>query len=371
MKKLLIAVDPGFDTMKVIANGIAFKFPFNVFETDERKMSDYKISDDFLLYQDDTGGTYRIGQYAREMLFDNNSRVDTFYTEDRFVSDEFRIGLDTAIALSILKNGLYEHMDELNIELIIALPHACRSTYASTVVGAVAGRHSFLLRCGSPAAKRYKYNIPASHIRTVSQTIAAMLGETSDDDGYIDEEKFYYFNNGPTLVLDGGYYTMGMVVVSRSGNVDDAKTESDVHHAMANVNEKIAEEVRAYRPEITHYAVEYLLSKNDGRIRYMDNGKAATLDLNKLREEKIKEVCADFIQYINTKYNNLLDFEYVIVTGGTGACFYNQILEYYKNAGIFDDSRIVLTSAMLNGERHPIEYAIAIGAYKGLKNIIS
>ena len=39
-KQLLIAIDPGFDSMKVLANGIHFKFPFCAVETDERKMSD-------------------------------------------------------------------------------------------------------------------------------------------------------------------------------------------------------------------------------------------------------------------------------------------------------------------------------------------
>ena len=30
MQDLLIAIDPGFDSMKVVANGRVFKFPFNV-----------------------------------------------------------------------------------------------------------------------------------------------------------------------------------------------------------------------------------------------------------------------------------------------------------------------------------------------------
>ena len=33
-KQMFIAVDPGFDSMKVVANVIVFKFPFNVVETD-------------------------------------------------------------------------------------------------------------------------------------------------------------------------------------------------------------------------------------------------------------------------------------------------------------------------------------------------
>ena len=63
--KLFIAVDPGFDSMKVVANGKAFKFPFNVIETDERKMNDYRLRDDFMLLQKCDGSTYRVVQYAR------------------------------------------------------------------------------------------------------------------------------------------------------------------------------------------------------------------------------------------------------------------------------------------------------------------
>ena len=105
--------------------------------------------------------------------------------------------------------------------------------------------------------------------------------------------------------------------------------------------------------------------------RYMDNGKAHTLELSELRKEKAREVCDDLIQYLNKKYNDLLDFEYVLVTGGTGACFYDRLLEYYKDTGIMDETRMVLTSGMLNGTKYPIEFAIAIGAYKGLKNMVN
>lgn len=40
-KELYIAVDPGFDTVKVIANGQFFKFPFNTEKTDEKKNFKY------------------------------------------------------------------------------------------------------------------------------------------------------------------------------------------------------------------------------------------------------------------------------------------------------------------------------------------
>lgn len=372
MQDLFISIDPGFDTMKVVANGHTFKFPFNVVETDERKMNDYNLQDDFLLYKDEHGITSRVGQYARELIFERKTdiaegnQMETFYTEGRFTSGSFIVGIRTAIALAIRQEGFPSNFNG-NIYLMIALPHACRDRFAPTVIGSAAGSHQFYLRAGTERERRYSFHIAEQNIFTVSQTIAAILGETSDDFGRIDREKFFYLSNGPTLVLDGGYYTMGVVELSKSGSVDDNKTESDTTHAMRNVNMAVAEKVQAVRPDVQHYVIEYLLKQNDGKLRYMADGKVAMLDLNLLRSEAMTNVCSDFIAHLNQKYNNLLDINYVLITGGTGANFYEQIKDYYVGAGILDSDHLLLSSSKLGGELHPIEFAITIGAYKGLR----
>lgn len=374
MTELYVAIDPGFDSMKIIANGVAYKFPFNVVETDERKLSDYAMREDFLLYKGKLGTTYRVGQYAREFVFENKASMtdamEGFYDEQRFISEEFSVGLDVSLALAIEKNGLYECQNELEVHLIVALPHAYRAKFASTVIGRAAGEHTFSLKTGSGKEKDYHFTIENRNVKTVSQTIAAILGETSDEYGNIDEDKAYYLTQGPTLVLDGGYYTFGIVAVSRGGSVDDDKTESDTNHAMKNVNMKIADAIQQVRPDVKHYVIEYLLSKDGGFIRYLKEGKAEQIDLNRLRKQVMREVCADFIEYLNLKYNNLLDYRYVLVTGGTGACYYKQILNYYKQSGILDEQHLLLTSSTIGEKRYPIEYAIAVGAYKGLKGSV-
>ena len=61
-------------------------------ETDERKMSDYGTRQGFILYKDESGATWRLGQYARGLIYDNKSQaaqdeqLRNFYTEERFVS---------------------------------------------------------------------------------------------------------------------------------------------------------------------------------------------------------------------------------------------------------------------------------------------
>lgn len=373
MSTLYIALDPGFDAVKVVANGKMFKFPFVAEETDERKISDYGIRNDFLLYRSENGTTYRVGQYARELIFDNkndttmNARMSEFYSEKRFVSAEFQVGLRTAIGLAITENHL-EDDKNLEIYLMVALPHSIRQKYAPSIVGNAAGEHQFSIQHGKHPPVNYRFTIKEDHVYTVSQTIAAILGETSDDFGNIDEDKFFYLSNGPTLVIDGGYYTTGLVIVSRGGSVDDDKTESDTEHAMRNVNEALAEAIKDKRPDLKHFVLEYML-QTGGKAKYLENGVAKVLDLQAIRAEKAAEVCDSLIQHINQKYNSLLDINYVLVTGGTGSVFFEQMRDYYINAGILDASSFLLASSVLQNERHPIEFAVAIGSYKGLRGV--
>lgn len=372
-KKLLIAIDPGFDAMKVIANGIHFKFPFSAVETDERKMSDYGGRKEFILYKDRSGATWRVGQYARTLMYENKSQQDDptakLYTEERFISPEAAVGILSAIARAIDLTGLYSEQADLDIRLIVALPHSVRNKYAPTVAGLISGAQRFYMTFDDGEEKEYRFNVLEQNVLTVSQTIAAILGETSDDNGYIDESKYHYLANGPTLVVDGGYYTMGLVPVSRGGSVDDDHAESNTNYAMKNVNLGVAKEIADTRPDIKHYSVEYLLSQGESEIRYMDKGqnKVVSIDLSAIREKKLQNVCNNFIRYLNKKYNDLIDFRYVLVTGGTGAAFFSQLLAYYKGTGVMDEAHMLLTHPVLSGNELPIEFSVVTGAYKGLR----
>ena len=101
-----------------------------------------------------------------------------------------------------------------------------------------------------------------------------------------------------------------------------------------------------------------------------EQGRVVTIDLTEIRNRKLQTVCSSFIRYLNKKYDNLLDFRYLLVTGGTGACFFTQMLDYYKGTGLMDDEHMLLTSPIIEGNALPIEFSIAVGAYKGLRGKI-
>lgn len=370
---LLISIDPGFDSMKVVANGRVFKFPFNAVSTDERKINDYGIRNGLILYKDETGATWRVGKYARGLIHESkghedlDSKMRDFYTEERFTSHEFLIGVRAAIALSIEKAGMYRTHGNADIHVILALPHGIRAKYSPIVTSAVIGEHAYYMTFDNDQERLYRYTIAEKNVITISQTVAAILGETSNSNGEINHEKYFLLSNGPTLVIDGGYYTIGMVPVARGGSVDDTKAESETQHSMKNVNMAVSREIADVRPDIKHYSVEYLINQDESVIRYLDkNGKVQAFDLKGIRSEKIEEVCTGLIQYLNKKYNNLLDFKYILVTGGTGACYFPQLLAYYSELGLADAEHMLLTHPEINGKPVSIEFSIAVGAFKGL-----
>ena len=61
----------------------------------------------------------------------------------------------------------------------------------------------------------------------------------------------------------------------------------------------------------------------------------------------------------------------ILVTGGTGSVFFDQMRDYYTSANILDNSSFLLASSTLGGKEYSIEYAVAIGSYKGLKGKVS
>lgn len=109
-------------------------------------MSDYGTRDGFILYKDDSGATWRVGQYTRGLIYDNK----------------------------VQKNQ--DEQASLDIFLILDLPHAIRAKYMATVVGLLAGEHFFYMTFGNGHERRFCFKIRESHIFTVPQTIAAILG---------------------------------------------------------------------------------------------------------------------------------------------------------------------------------------------------
>lgn len=375
MKKLLIGVDPGFDSIKVVMENTFFKMPFNAVQVDADKIIQHRATDSLIVYKNLRGKTYLIGDYARQFIYEFKNReemlkeMESFYTIERFTKPEFKVVVQTAIHLAIQK-----HMDETNeydlgeyeIVVNVALPHRHVGDYRGVILDALAGEHQFDLKLGNGEYEKVSYSIKKKNIGTISQTLSALIAVTTDDD-CMESDEFEDILNGPSLVVDGGFYTVGLVDINEGVVLSNESTDSNTKYAMKNVYEKIEQSLKDKRAEIKSFNIEYLLKKNK-EIKYRDkDGGVTTLDLEDLKKDKIKEQVGEFIEFLNKKYNDLFDIKYLIVTGGTGASYYESLKSYYVGSGILAEDRVVLTKGTLSEREWDTEFAISVGAYKSAK----
>lgn len=382
-KELVISLDPGFDSMKVIVNGLEFKFPFNIVPISYDQTTDlFTVTEDYYVIQDVVSSKlYQVGQYAREKLYTNRKtdedfaqEIESFYTDKRFVSPTFIYVIRTAINIAISKFLAVEENRDLNLEDIkemnitigIALPHTLREQYATTIKEIVAGTHVSKMTMGRLKEIQFEYTIPKENIFVFSQTLSAIIQETTNDEGTTNKQKYQKLSTfGPTLIIDAGYYTVGIMSVLK-GEVDSLTADSNTKYAMKNVNQRTAQDI----PTIKDYMVEHLCQQDDGMVRVFDKTlkKGVTYNVPQVRAAKLTEVCNELIDHLDEKFDYLQPIKHILVTGGTGAAYYDQIKnEYVTEREMFDAEDVMLIEPTLFGHKKSPEYGIAVGCYKGLK----
>ena len=87
---------------------------------------------------------------------------------------------------------------------------------------------------------------------------------------------------------------------------------------------------KKYREHIEVPYMQYILKS--GLLQGYDRKTHSTveIDISGILEEMSKTVCHRAIDKLRAMYNNLLDLDYLIVTGGTGEAWWNIIQDEFK-----------------------------------------
>lgn len=400
---LAIAVDPGFDSTKIVINGIMFNVPncvVNITGKADTMISGRK--EGFLLSHYIDGSEYLVGREARKLMLQQSARENRLKKQEvmdsylMFTTQDFEINLFTSISLALVRYSDYckkkeikpaldiqpgdseEIMHKNQVELNkftlvigVTLPNDAVGEAWPSVKQKLDGFH----KCNIETDTGFyglSFTVKPGHSMVLAQATAALLGAACDDEGYEDENATI-LSKLPVLVIDGGYKTVGLVKLTTIGMTDQA--ESNTELAMGNVHKRVAERIRNEykRNDIYDFNIPSILEdpSNNGEIIYIDEkGDTEILDVKKLVAEEIAKLCDELIEYINKKYENLVDIRQILVTGGTGAAYYEYILKYVREHRKHLANNIILTDYDFLGKKIFPIYAIAVGMYKVLLNQI-
>ena len=390
--KIRIAVDPGFSSIKVICEGIIFSLPCDVIENTGKEnnfLSDKK--ENYAAVQV-FGKTYIIGEYARKLLLENNRQrqQDLEYGVlsdfERFGTTNFEISMMTAIGMGLVKycelsqeKGLetkvtVDQLKNCDIYLAIAIPHAVYAEGAGGPAGLIRervyGHKAFTLEL---AEGSYSLDFDIKQdcaYKMQSQVIAALLGALYDEDGQAMNILDANEKSKPILVIDGGYKTVGIFKLSQTDTVEDAESNSEF--AMVKVDEKMAGILNSKgREDIKPYNIQELYESRE-EIAVIEEGKSQYMTITKDRDRIIEEYCQKMIDYLCEKYNNLIAIKQILITGGTGAAYYDSFVEYINTNDKMAHLRgkVKLAEYKFMGQKISPVFAVVAGIYKQFKRYL-
>jgi CRISPR/Cas system CMR-associated protein Cmr5 small subunit len=388
MEKIYISIDPGCDSFKVVINKTMFNIPSNVEEVvlkDIRNLVSASSPEKHLICHKN-GESYAIGELAKTHMASSRT-IGNYYGgirdnqnrkindgQEYFLSNEFQVGIESMIGYGIYGYSLDNNIsiDELlkrEIICSVTLPHGAVDEYSEPVISKVSGLHTYKMTIGQGNEIKFSYNIERTNVLIMSQVIAAIMGELLDDNGQpLDKVTINQF---PTIVLDGGYRTMGIVNVRDDFFIDEREAESNEDFAMVNVNNHVSKIIKErFNVDMPEYLVEQNMNKKEFEQSYRDkenNNKFSKFNLKELKDYETDRVVRDMVEYLDKKFDDLRENKGILITGGTGAAYYNPLKTIYiDERSQFTKDQIILTNAPFNGKPCEPVFAIAVGSYKAM-----
>ena len=328
-KYYTVALDIGYSAVKGMSPSAVFCFPSFVREKSGPMIGTPKDTD--IYYKDEEGTVYTVGLMALEGLTtkDTDDASNTLYGRNRYFSPSFLILARIGIAIGMSPSKENGFKGNKPIFLQTGLPPAYRKGDTPLLIEALSGNHKFSVKIGNGNWTQYSFSLPTSNISVIDQPIGSVYSASKADDGTT-----VLSSNGKTLVdskvlvLDGGFGTLDIFsVINRA--VDATNTFSNL--GMKAVFEHACEEIlRAYRKEIHPHTLQNYLAS--GQISIFDKKSRSTtcVDFSKILEASNRKICQNAISKIELVYNNLEEYDYLLVTGGTGAAWLDIIKERYK-----------------------------------------
>ena len=392
--RIFIAVDPGFDSIKVCVNGYFLKFPKEVVDITDLEETSFvgKKNKSYMKVNYIEGKQHLVGAYAATYLSEQKGKAangieeiervhDTFQT---FTTVDKQILISTAIAqglVSYAKNsndnivslvkkedGVYQVNTGISeIYIGVALPHDAVDSSWSYIESWLKEKHSFTFET---ADAKYELNLDTHRCMSGSQVIAALYGVLTDDIGVQKDVEEGVLNESklPAIVIDGGYLTLGIAHFTSVQLVDDS--DSNLTFAMKNIYENVAKQIREKtgRENITSMFVKQLMKKSDQIIHYREaDGKSQSLDVAKYVAKETRHVCEEMVKELKRKYDELYEVKTIVVTGGTGMAYFEILKELLSDCEWID---VKLTDYEFYGEAITSDFAIVVGMYKVLHHAV-
>lgn len=333
----VIGLDAGYSSVKCISPNIVCSFP-SIARPLKGTGFIGSLPDECIRYRNlENGQEWIVGQMAQDTLSDGDTTISerALYSRDRYENPMFKVLIETGIGLSCMTNR-YGSPGKKEIIIQTGLPleyieeggSAVRDAVDSDrqrLLDVIAGEHAFSLRIGQGPETRFAITIDPKNVYTISQPRGTLFSAAIDSAGRPLKNAADLFSK-KGIVFDVGFGTLDIFSL-KNNTVDGGQTWPDLgmRAVMAETSRLIREREGLQIP--VPALLKYL---EDGKVRLHKGRVSKDVPFAAHLEEASRKICREAVDRLFATYP-MYEYDYMIVTGGTGDAWKDYIREELKD----------------------------------------
>lgn len=324
-----IALDIGYSAVKLFSPNAVASFPFYARRISSELQYASQTPESSIMFRDlDTDEMWIVGEVAQNTMTtgDTSDSESSLYGRDRFDHPMFKVIAKTGLGIAMLENKFGKPGND-KIVVQTGLPERYMSDEAD-LSESLSGSHNFALKIGAKDWITFRFRISRDDIYVMSQPKGTLFSVCIDRNGKFHKDAAKYLSSS-VLVFDPGFGTLDLFPIL-SGVVGKGETYSDL--GMKRILQETSKLIeKNYDESIPVPAMQKYLEK--GVVRHVINKKnfdSKEYPFDKLLSAANTKVCNEAIERMCGAIN-LVDYNYLIITGGTGAAWLYNIRDRFKN----------------------------------------
>ena len=324
-----IALDIGYSSVKVFSPNMVAMFPSYAKKKNVERGTIGTLPKEFIRYKDlETGEMWLVGQAAQDNieLQDTSDSEAALYGRERYTDPMFAVIARTGLGIAMLENE-YGVRGDRPICVQTGLPPEYMRGDKRLLVESLSGRHHFSLRLGWKKEVEFDFTIDPENVFVMSQPMGTLFSVAVDSNHQFVPNASDIFEKN-TFVFDAGFGTLDPFPI-KNHQLQKSETFPDLgmHQILKETCDEIYEK---YGQEIPVHAIQRYLDRTT--VRCFDQKTFASKDMpfDDILEEASNRICDMALNKIAQIYP-LYEYDYFIITGGTGAAWSKRIKERLKN----------------------------------------
>lgn len=320
-KDYVIGLDIGYSSVKVFYENGRFCFPSYVRKL-SRGMLNIADDKDILYKEEGSNDVYMIGYNAQSMAEDDNTNDSEgeLYSRNRYKDARFKIICNAALGLSVMNKR-----DDRKIFIETGLPSSYVEGDSKSLIKVLTKPAEFSLKIGGGDWKKFSIAIEEENIHIMPQPSGSLYSVLIKPDGrYIDNAKNMLSSN--VLVMDAGFGTFDFFgIMNREIKCKESTDELGMRQVLDQTSKNIFKDTTE---DIRITALQKHLESGSFDYTNEDDMQSETCSIEPYLSKANSDILKQAMDKAKSVTNSFRGYKYIIITGGTGAAWFEDIKEW-------------------------------------------